>query len=177
MYVYFSVAEHDVPKVLREQAKNPLTVSIILPDETKHPGTGTVDFLNNEVDVNTGTMEMRAVVPNSSEDILPGQYVKVQLLLSKQPNAILVPQDAIGNQQGQNYVIVVGKDNKAVFRNVTIGADYKESTVVEKGLKAGEKVVVEGIQKVRPGMTLSPKPVKAKATNKPSPTPTMGGDQ
>lgn len=177
MYVYFSVAERDVPKVLREQSKKPLTVDIILPDETKHPEPGTVDFLNNEVDINTGTMEMRAVVPNSTEDILPGQYVKVQLLLSEQPDAILVPEQAIGDQQGQNYVIVVGKDNKAEFRNVTIGADYKGSTIVEKGVKVGEKVVIEGLQKLRPGMSVKPKPAKPKSTNGPAPTPATGGKQ
>jgi multidrug efflux system membrane fusion protein len=177
MYVYFSVAERDVPKVLREQSKKPLTVDIILPDETKHPEPGTVDFLNNEVDINTGTMEMRAVVPNGSEDILPGQYVKVQLLLSEQPDAILVPEQAIGDQQGQNYVIIVGKDNKAEFRNITIGADYKGSTIVEKGVKVGEKVVTEGLQKLRPGMTVNPKPAKPKSTNRPAPTPTTGGKQ
>jgi RND family efflux transporter MFP subunit len=177
MYVYFSVAERDVPKVLREQSKKPLTVDIILPDESKHPESGTVDFLNNEVDINTGTMEMRAVVPNSEEDMLPGQYVKVQLLLTEQPDAILVPEQAIGNQQGQNYVIVVGKDNKAEFRNVTIGADYKGSTIVEKGVKVGEKVVIEGLQKLRPGMSVKPKPAKPKSTNKPAPTPATGSKQ
>ena len=156
MYVYFSVAERDTPQILNEQSKNPLTVGFILPDETKHPEDGKIDFVNNEVDVNTGTIEMRAVVPNGSKTMLPGQFVKVQLLLKEQPDTLVVPQQAIGEQQGQSYVFVVGDDNKVEFRNVTTGSDYNDLTVIQSGLKAGEKVITEGMQKVKPGMTVIP---------------------
>lgn len=156
MYVYFSVAERDTPRILDEQSKNPLTASFILPDETRHPEDGKIDFVNNEVDVNTGTIEMRAVVPNGSKTMLPGQFVKVQLLLKEQPDTLVVPQQAIGEQQGQSYVYVVGDDNKVEFRNVTTGSDYNDLTVIQSGLKAGEKVIIEGMQKVKPGMTVMP---------------------
>ncbi|HVY56098.1 MAG TPA: efflux RND transporter periplasmic adaptor subunit [Thermodesulfobacteriota bacterium] len=174
MYVYFSVAERDIPQIFEEHGKNDLTVSIILPDETKHPEDGKVDFLNNEVDVNTGTMEMRAVVPNGSRTMLPGQFVKVQLLLREQPGALLVPQQSVGEFQGQQFVYVVGPDNKAEYRNVTTGPDYKELVVIENGVKAGEKVITEGLQKVRPGMTVVPE-TASEGSKKSAPEPSPSG--
>jgi len=173
MYVYFSVAERDIPQIFQEHSKNDLPVSIILPDETKHPEDGTVDFLNNEVDPSTGTMEMRAVVPNGSKTMLPGQFVKVQLLLKEQPGALLVPQQAVGEFQGQQYIYVVGDGNKVEYRNVTTGPNYKELVVIESGVKAGEKVVTEGLQKVKPGMTVIPgmaSEESKKSTPEPSPS-------
>jgi RND family efflux transporter MFP subunit len=176
MYVYFSVAERDIPQIFEEHSKNDLTVSIVLPDESKHPEDGTIDFINNEVDVNTGTMEMRAVVPNSSKTMLPGQFVKVQLLLKEQPGALLVPQQAIGEFQGQQYVYVVGPDNKVEYRNVTTGSEYNELVVVEDGVKAGEKVITEGLQKVKPGMTVVPETASQKS-QKSSPEPSPTGEK
>ena len=169
LYVYFSVAERDVPKVIGAQEESPLTVSVLLPDETKTPESGTVDFINNQVDVNTGTIELRAVVTNTRKSILPGQYVKVRLLLGEQPNTTIVPQQAVGEQQGQKYVFVVGEGDKVEFRNVTVGQDYgSKYTVIASGVKAGEKVIIEGLQKVRPGMVVSPK------APRPTPGPTPG---
>lgn len=170
LYVYFSVAERDVPRVITAQEEKPLTVSVLLPDESKAPESGTVDFINNQVDVNTGTIELRAVVTNTSESILPGQYVKVRLLLGEQPDTTIVPQQAVGEQQGQKYVYVVGDGNKVEFRNVTVGQDYgSKYTVITEGVKAGERVITQGLQKVRPGMTVSPK-----AAPDPTPGPTPG---
>lgn len=169
LYVYFSVAERDVPKVLSAQEEKPLTVSVLLPDESKTPESGTVDFINNQVDVNTGTIELRAVVTNTRKSILPGQYVKVRLLLGEQPDTPLVPQQAIGEQQGQKYVYVVDDKNQVEFRNVTVGPDYgSKYTVITEGVKAGERVITQGLQKVRPGMTVSPQTAPEKTA---SPTP------
>ena len=176
MYVYFSVAERDIPQIFKEHSKNDLPVSIILPDETKHPEDGKVDFLNNEVDVNTGTMEMRALVPNGSRTMLPGQFVKVQLLLREQPGALLVPQKAVGEFQGQQFVCVVGADNKVEYRNVTTGPDYEELVIVENGVKAGEKVITEGLQKVKPGMTVVPE-TASQESKKSAPEPSPPGEK
>ena len=178
MYVYFSVAERDIPQIFEEHSKNDLTVSIILPDETKHPEDGKIDFINNEVDVNTGTMEMRALVPNGSETMLPGQFVKVQLLLKEQPGALLVPQKAIGEFQGQQFVYVVGAGNKVEYRNVTPGPNYNDLTVIENGVKAGEKVITEGLQKVKPGMTVAPGTASEELQKSaPEPSPSAGKDK
>ena len=174
MYVYFSVAERDIPQIFKEHDKNELTVSIVLPDESKHPEDGKIDFLNNEVDVNTGTMEMRAVVPNGSMTMLPGQFVKVQLLLREQPGALLVPQKAIGEFQGQQFVYVVGADDKVEYRNVTSGPQYQDLVIIENGVKAGEKVITEGLQKVKPGMTVVPE-TASEESKKASPEPSPAG--
>ncbi len=173
LYVYFNVAERDVPRVLSAQEEKPLTVSVLLPDESKTPESGNIDFVNNQVDVDTGTIQLRAVVSNTAKMILPGQYVKVRLLLGEQPDTPLVPQKAIGEQQGQKYVFVVDDKNQVEFRNVTVGPDYGASTVITEGVKSGERVVTEGIQKLRPGMTVSPQ--AAKAT--PDPTPGPGSQE
>jgi RND family efflux transporter MFP subunit len=179
IYVYFNVAERDIPEVLKQQNSKPLTFSIILPDESKHPEDGTIDFVDNQVDVTTGTITVRGTIGNSSKTILPGQFVKVQLLLKEQPETIVIPSQAVGDQQGDLYVFVVGKGNKVEFRNVTAGSSYKKMRIIEKGLSAGEKVVVNGLQKLKPGMTVKTETqaqaeaeVKKKADASPKPTGT-----
>jgi len=174
LYVYFNVAERDIPQVLAEQSKKPLTVTIVLPDESKHPEGGTVDFVDNEVDVTTGTIEMRAVVSNSAKTLLPGQYVKVQLLLKEQPNTIVVPQKAVGEQQGDTFVYVVGKDDKIEYRQVTAGSSVGKLRVIEKGLSEGETVVIEGLQKIKPGVTVKPETTSQKS-KKTAPSPKPAG--
>jgi RND family efflux transporter MFP subunit len=154
MYVYFNVAERDIPLVIKQQNSKPLTFSIILPDESKHPEDGTIDFVDNQVDVTTGTITLRGTIGNSAKTILPGQFVKVQLLLQEQPNTIVVPTQAVGDQQGSTFVYVVGKDNKVEFRNITAGGSYQNLRIIEKGLSAGETVIVDGLQKVKPGITV-----------------------
>ena len=176
MYVYFSVAERDIPQIFEEHSKNDLTVSIVLPAETVLPEAGKIDFLNNEVDVNTGTMEMRAVVPNTAKTMLPGQFVKVKLLLKEQPDALLVPQQAISEFQGQQFVYVVGTDNKAEYRNVTTGPNYNDLVIIQDGVKSGEKVLTEGLQKVKPGMTVVPETASQKS-QKSTPQPSPSGEK
>ncbi len=175
IYVYFNVAERDIPQILKQQNIKPLTFSMVLPDESKHPQDGTIDFVNNQVDVTTGTITLRGIVSNTSKTVIPGQYVKVQLLLEEQPDTLVVPQQAIGEQQGDTYVYVVGSDNKVEFRNVTAGSNYGEMRVVEKGVSAGEKVVINGLQKIKPGVTVKTETqaeaeAKKKATASPKPT-------
>lgn len=176
MYVYFSVAERDIPQIFEEHSKNDLAVSIVLPDESNLPEDGRIDFINNEVDVNTGTMEMRAVVPNSAKTMLPGQFVKVKLLLKEQPDALLVPQQAVSDFQGQQFVYVVGAENKVEYRNVTAGPNYNELVVIQDGVKTGEKVITEGLQKVKPGMTVAPETASQKS-QKSAPQPSPPGEK
>ena len=180
IYVYFNVAERDIPQVIKQQNIQPLTFSIILPDESEHPQDGVIDFIDNQVDITTGTITLRGTIGNESKTILPGQYVKVQLLLKEQPNTIVVPSQAIGEQQGDTYVYVVGNDNKVEFRNVTAGSSYKGLRVITKGVKAGEKVIVNGLQKVKPGITVkteTQEQAKEKAKEKASATPAPTGNK
>lgn len=180
IYVYFNVAERDIPEVLKQQNIDPLTLSIVLPDESKHPEDGTIDFVDNQVDITTGTVTLRGVVPNSSKTLLPGQYAKVQLLLKQQPNTLLVPSQAVGEQQGDTFVYVVGDDNKVEFRNVTAGANYEKMRIIEDGVKEGEKVVVNGLQRLKPGVTVKTETqaqaeAEAKKKAQSSPKPTSNG--
>ncbi|MGH7892807.1 MAG: efflux RND transporter periplasmic adaptor subunit, partial [Thermodesulfobacteriota bacterium] len=122
------------------------------------------------------TMEMRAVVPNSAKTMLPGQFVKVKLLLKVQPDALLVPQQAISDFQGQQFVYVVGADNKAEYRNVTTGSNFNELVVIQAGVKSGEKVITEGLQKVKPGMTVVPETASQKS-EKSTPQPSPSGEK
>jgi RND family efflux transporter MFP subunit len=177
IYIYFNVAERDIPEIIKQQNTTPLTFSIVLPDESKHPQDGTIDFVDNQVDVTTGTITLRGVVPNTSKTLLPGQYAKVQLLLEQQPNTIVVPSQAIGEQQGDTFVYVVGSDNKVEFREVTAGGSYGEVRIIEKGLTAGETVIINGLQKVKPGITVKTETqaeadAKKKAAASPTPTGT-----
>jgi len=179
IYVYFNVAERDIPEILKQQNIKPLTLSIVLPDESKHPEDGTIDFIDNQVDVTTGTITLRGVVPNTSKTLLPGQYAKVQLLLEEQPDTLVVPSRAVGEQQGDTYVYVVGDDNKVELRDVTAGARYGELRIIEKGVAVGEKVVVNGLQKVKPGMSVKTETqteaeAKKKAAASPKPTGKKG---
>ena len=141
-----------------------------------HPEDGRIDFIDNQVDMTTGTITVRGTVGNSTKTIIPGQYVKVKLLLKEQPGAVLVPSQAVGDQQGSTYVYVVGDDNKAEFRNVDAGTDYKGYRIINKGLKAGETVIVDGLQKVKPGATVKPETEQqAEAARKAQPTPGPDG--
>ena len=182
IYVYFSVAERDTPQVLAQQNKNPLSVSIVLADGSTHPESGAVDFIDNQIDTTTGTVEMRALIPNSSKTLLPGQYAKVQLLLKEQPDTIVVPQKAIGEQQGDTFVYVVGKDNKVEYREVTAGPSVEELRIIEKGLTEGEKVVIDGLQKIKPGITVKTETeaeaeAEAKKKSKAQPSPKPKGNK
>jgi membrane fusion protein (multidrug efflux system) len=134
-----------------------LSVSVILSDGSEHPHNGKVDFINNVVDSTTGTITLRAVVPNPEKELLPGQYTRVRLLVDMKSDALLVPEQAVGEDQGGSYTLVVGKDDKVEARDVKALWTYKGMRVIEEGVKKGERVIIEGLQKVRPGMAVTPK--------------------
>ena len=116
-----------------------------------------MDFVNNTVDPTTGTFQVRATVANAEHLLLPGQYAQVRLLLGTRPDAVLVPEQAIVEEQGGQSILVVGPDKKVQRRAVTTGPTFEGQRIIEKGLKAGEDVLVEGLQKVQPGMLIDPK--------------------
>ena len=157
IYVYFSPTERDLPEILRKRNEGDLLVTVILPDESIHPHQGKVDFIDNTVDSTTATITMRAVVPNPEKTLLPGQYAKVRVLLTTEPNAIVVPEQAVSEDQEGLYVLVVGQDNKVEERKVEAGTIYNEMRVIESGVKPDELVITEGLQKVKPGTLVQTK--------------------
>jgi RND family efflux transporter MFP subunit len=106
------------------------------------------------------------VIPNPEKTLLPGQYAEVRLLLGSKSIALLVPEQAIQEYQGGSYVYIVGKDNKVESRDVVPGERYRGMTEIEKGLALGEQVIIEGLQKVKPGTLVQTKLAEFNDTSK-----------
>ena len=154
LYVYFSPSEKDLRLILKYRQEEDIPVDIILSDDTKHPHPGKVDFIDNTADPKANTINMRAVISNPEKTLLPGIYVQASLFLCDVPNTPLITEKAIAEDQTGMYVYVVGEDNKVEQRPVEVGFLYKHQKIIWKGLKAGERVITEGLQMIRPGMTV-----------------------
>jgi membrane fusion protein (multidrug efflux system) len=135
-----------------------MTFDLILADESTWPETGTFSFADRQVDPRTGTIRVAILFPNPDNILRPGQFAKVRALVSTEKNALLVPQRAVGELQGNYQVAVVDADNTVKIRNVKVGERYGELWVIREGLKPGERVVAEGTQKVGDGVKVTPKP-------------------
>lgn len=160
IYVNFNVSERDVLKwrsdvktgrIILENEKH-LPTQITLSDGTIFESTGSINFVDVKVDPSTGTATIRAEFPNKDSRLMPGQYVKLKVLGVERPNVLTVPQEAVLNTPNGTFVLVVGADGKAERRPVTLGDWLGSDWVVEFGLKGGEQVIVDNIQKVQPGM-------------------------
>ncbi|WP_447018636.1 efflux RND transporter periplasmic adaptor subunit [Shewanella algae] len=131
-------------------------VRITLPDNSDYRYLGNVSFTDPQVNSSTGTFEVRAVLPNPDKELLPGQYTNVRIKLSEIDNAIVIPQRSTQVDQGGVYVMVVMPDNKVERRFIVIEYQGPEGVVVKSGLNAGERVVVEGMHRVRHGQLAEP---------------------
>lgn len=141
-----------------------LPVRIGLVGEDGYPHTGRVDFLDNQVTRSTGTIRVRAVLDNAQRQFTPGLYARVQLLGSGEFKAVLVDDKAILTDQDRKYVYVVDKDNKAQRRDVQLGRTAEGLRIVTSGLAAGDRVIIDGVQKVfMPGMPVDAKAVSMQA--------------
>lgn len=161
--VYFSPSEEEMLRFGRlspaEKAAAATGIRLVLADGTVLPQTGTIDFADRAVDSATGSYRLRAVFPNPDRAILPGQFGRVQLRAQVKKGAVTVPDRAVIEQFGTYFVMVVDKDKKAEQRPVKVGAQVGGEWIIESGLKPGEKVIVEGLAKVQPGMAVEPLPV------------------
>ncbi|GGE65138.1 acriflavin resistance protein [Shewanella carassii] len=131
-------------------------VRITLPDNSEYRYLGNVSFTDPQVNPSTGTFEVRAVLPNPDKELLPGQYTNVRIKLSEIDNAIVIPQRSTQVDQGGVYVMVVMPDNKVERRFIVIEHQGPEGVVVKSGLNAGERVIVEGMHRVRHGQLAEP---------------------
>ncbi len=140
-------------------AGHPVKVRIGLASETGFPHDGELEFVDNQLDVRSGAVRMRAVFANRDNLLVPGLFARVQLETSAdnkaRPNAILINDQAISTDQSRKFVYVVGADSKAEYRQVMLGQTSEGLRVVRSGLKPGEKIVVNGLQRVHPGAPLS----------------------
>jgi len=170
IYVNFNVSEQDVLEVRAEIRRRGLTpqdlkkvpVEVGLQDEQGYPHKGTLDYAAPEVDASTGTLMARAILANKDGALLPGMFVRVRVPMSKQENALLVPDVAVGTDQGGRYVLVVGKDNVVEQRNVTVGQLDGDLRVISKGLAPGDRVVVNGMLRAVPGQKVDPQTAESK---------------
>jgi RND family efflux transporter MFP subunit len=178
IYAYFEADEGSVLKYSRlartgqrpssREHRNPVHVG--LADEEGFPHDGVMDFVDNQVDRGTGTIVARAVLPNPDLSLLPGLFARLQLPGSGQYRATLVPDEAIGTDQSQKFVWVVDAESKAQYRTVRIGPIIDGLRVVREGLTPEDRVVVAGVQRVRPGVVVDAQLVPATAVANAAPS-------
>src|SRR4029077_11552973 len=169
IYVYFDMDEATCLKYNRlyfegkrpSSRDNPNPVQVTLTGEAKPSHDGKVDFLDNRMDVSTGLLRVRAVIPNKDLSILPGQFGRVRLIASAPYEALLVPDNAIATDQSRKIVFVVKDDDTVEARPVTLGPLDEGLRVVREGLKPDDRVVVDGLQRVRVGAKVTPHAPKA----------------
>ena len=135
----------------RAQRSQPATVKVGLTGEEGFPHEGKLEFVDNQLDANTGSVRMRATLANPDRALAPGLFARVQIGSGAANKAVLINDRAVGTDQSRKYVVVVGADSKAEYRPVTLGPVVDGLRVVRTGLKPGEKIVVNGLQRVRPG--------------------------
>src|SRR5262249_6284166 len=152
------------PETTRKQAGQ-LSFDLILSDDSLHPYPGTFRVLDRTIDPSTGTLKVQATFPNPGSHLKPGQFARVRVAVAEQQNAILVPQKAIQELQGVKTVLVVDDQNKVAVRTVKVGDKADKDIVILEGLNGGERVIVEGMQKVRPGGQVNPTSGSAPANN------------
>ena len=162
IYVDFSIAEQDYMRFVREKLGQTAgrSLQLILGDGTTFPQRGRALLVNREVDTRTGTILVRAEFPNPGNVLRPGQYARIRAITEVRKGALVVPQQAVLELQGIYQVGVVGTDNKVTIQTVKLGPQLADVWLVESGLKAGDSVVVDGLQRIKSGMTVAPTPFK-----------------
>ncbi len=167
IYVDINIAEQDYLRFQREKvtAKGSQNLELILGDGTVYPHRGRVLFVNREVDSRTGTIQVRGEFSNPGNVLRPGQYARIRAVTQLLKNAMLIPQQAVSELQGIYQVGVVGADNKVSIKTVKLGPLFNDMWVVESGLQPGENVIVDGLQRVRTGMTVAPTAFKDTQAN------------
>lgn len=160
IYVAFSVPEKYLSDIRTLMAGKAVTVEARLAGDSSHVHDGTLNFINNVVDVATGTIQLKATFPNTDEALTPGAFVNVELTIKERPDAIVIPTPALQVGQKGNFVFVARSDNTVEMRLVTVDSSDENITVVKSGLKPGEKVVTDGQLQLIPGSKIRPRPTK-----------------
>ncbi|MBZ9939244.1 efflux RND transporter periplasmic adaptor subunit [Mesorhizobium sp. BR1-1-16] len=174
IYASFDVAEDIAAQILAklptaDVANSPIEeipVEIQSPSEDGSPIRGKLQFIGNQVDAASGTIGVRAVFSNPGGKLIPGQFVRIRIGEPKAEKRILVSERAIGTDQDKKFVFVIDAENKVIYRPVQIGDSANGERIVESGLSAGDRVVVNGLQRIRPGAIVAPKVDEAVAVLK-----------
>jgi membrane fusion protein, multidrug efflux system len=157
IYASFDADEHVVLRALQD-GKSAIAVEAETVTNGGKQLRGRLQLIDNQVNTRSGTVRVRAVFDNKDGSLLPGQYVKLRMGRAKAEPALLVSERAIGTDQDKRFVFVVGPDDKAIWRQVKLGGTANGQRIVTSGLEPGERVVVNGMQRVRPGALLQPQP-------------------
>jgi RND family efflux transporter MFP subunit len=167
MYVYFDIDERTLLRLrrliregkIKSRQESEVPIFVELADENGYPHRGLINFSDNKIDASTGTLRVRGSLDNPKPRVLsPGLFVRVRLPIGTPHKALMVPEQALGTDQGRKFVYVVNDDKKVVYRNVKVGPLEEGYRVVVDGLKPGERVVMNGVQRVKPGIEVNPKP-------------------
>jgi multidrug efflux system membrane fusion protein len=168
IYASFDAAEG--PGSAARTAKGAVPVELGTAGANGTPIKGRLQLVDNQVDARSGTLRLRAVFDNADGSLMPGQFARIRLGQPSTRQALLVSERAIGTDQDKRFVMVVAPDNTAQYREVALGATVDGLRVVTKGLKEGERIVVNGLQRVRPGALVAPQVVPMDARTNGTPT-------
>jgi multidrug efflux system membrane fusion protein len=169
IYASFNADEQVVTRALKTLADQnavsevdriPVRMSTATSDESFE---GKLQLIDNQVDARSGTVRVRAVFDNADGRLIPGQFARLRMGQPKAEPALMVNERAIGTDQNKKFVLVVSADNKAEYREITLGANVDNLRVVTRGLKSGERIVVNGLQRIRPGALIVPQVVRMDA--------------
>jgi multidrug efflux system membrane fusion protein len=174
IYVTFSVPEQYLSEIKEYMAAGELKVEAYISKEDRVPEQGLLTFIDNAVDLSTGTIKLKATFPNSHRRLWPGQFVSAVLTLTSRPNALMVPTAAVQTGQDGQFVFVVKNDSTVESRPVNAGMAVNDETVIEKGLRAGETVVTDGQLQLVPGAKIEIKNAVGTGV-KPAPAAAAGG--
>jgi membrane fusion protein (multidrug efflux system) len=165
VWVRFQVSEAELAMFQPANGES-LPIELVLSDGTVHPHQGRIENMLNSVNTKTGTMEVQAMFRNPDHSVLPGQFGRVRVRTAERTQAILVPQRAVQELQGQQSILTLGSDNTVQVRSVVAGDRVDQRWIIDQGLKSGEPVIVEGLQKARPGTRVTPRPYSASTATK-----------
>ena len=169
MYVYFDVDERSLLRYMRQRRdresapgslrEEGVACYLQLADEQDFPHKGTLDFASSEVDAGTGTARIRGVFANADKALASGLFVRVRIPVGEPYQALMIPEQALATDQNQKFVYVVDAQNKVAYRPVKVGRLTDGLRIVQQGLQPGETVIVNGLQRVRPGVVVAPERV------------------
>lgn len=185
IHAYFSVSENDLFRFrqLRREGrradyrKEPIPMALGLADEAGFPHEGRLDYADPGLDPETGTILGRATFPNPDRDIVPGAFVRLRIPFEQGRDVLLVPERALGADQAGRYVLVVDDEGVVEQRPVELGSQVDDLVVVEKGLRGGERVVVNGLQRARPGARVRPVSPEPEPGSEPAPAATASAPE
>ena len=158
IYASFDADEHVVLRALHDGGRDSIPVEAETVTNGGRQLRGRLQLIDNQVNTRSGTVRVRAVFDNKDGSLIPGQYVTLRMGRAKSETAVLVSERAVGTDQNKRFVMVVGDDSKAGYREVTLGATVNGQRIVTSGLKPGERIIVNGLQRVRPGTLVQPQP-------------------